>query len=223
MKGKTIRDLLTWSVNEERSGTEVRITTNLLRKTHDIVVPRRGVSQIGIEHAYGHAYLAESAHPLFSTPWFLPGTPGEVIGEVEPVFHAASDWYVDGLISMVFPDEYKKGVSQALHLTIERFHENALPSQTIAEMLSYGSLLAQAERVKLPVRDEPEFIIGVVEDFRKAFLKHNPEKAAIRGLRVLLNDLFTPLNGAQVTVYRRHRIDVWNLVMDRPLVPPEEE
>ncbi len=222
MKAKTIRDLLTWSLTEERSGTETRITTNLLRKTHVIVAPRRGVSQIDIEHAYGHAYLAESAHPLFSTPWFLPGTPGEVISEVEPLFHAASDWYVDGLISMVFPEEFKKGLSQTLHLMIEESHEKALPPQAIAEMLSHGSLLAQAERLKLSVKDEPLFVIGVVEDFRKAFLRHNPEKPTIRGLRALLNELFKPLNGAQVTVYRRHRIDVWNLAMDSPLKPPVE-
>jgi hypothetical protein len=223
VKAKTIRDLLTWSVTEERSGTETCVTTNLLRKTHVIVAPRRGVPQIAIEHVYGHAYLAERTHPLFSTPWFLPGTAGEVVRDVEPVFYAASDWYVDGLISMVFPEEFKRGVSQALHLTIEELREKALPPQTVPEMLRYASLLAHAERLKLSVKGKPAFVISVIDDFRNAFLKHNPEKPTIRGLRALLNDLFRPLNGAQVTVYRRHRIDVWNLVMDTPLKPSVEE
>jgi hypothetical protein len=142
---------------------------------------------------------------------------------VEPVFHGASDWYVDGLISMAFPEEFKRFASEALSLAIERMNETSLPPQTVAEVLAYGALLAHGERLKLRVRDKPTYVISVAEEFRKAFLGRNSEEPTVRGLRGLINDLLKPLGGAHVTLYRRHRIDVWNLAMDKPLRVPDEQ
>ncbi len=216
MKARTIRDLLTWPVEEETCARGSSVTTDPFRKSHTLKIKKRGEPRIYLEHECAHAYLAETVHPLFSTPWFLPGTPETLIKDVEFAFRAATDWYADDLVAAAFAEEFGRRLRETFRRQLEAIGEDDRLLEAPTEILSYSLSLAQTEKYRIQVGATPPPSSSLIVWLRDAFLSRDPGSPSIRDLRGLLNDLLYPLKNTDVAVYRRKKVDLWSVSIIKP-------
>lgn len=104
---KTVLAQFQWPVEELFMREAFEVSSDPGRQVHTVCWPRQGHGEPTFYrylHEMGHALLAERVHPQFSRPVFLKGQDPALRNTYLPLFEAALDWFVEGLLMDLTPE-----------------------------------------------------------------------------------------------------------------------
>ncbi|MBN1892321.1 MAG: hypothetical protein JW780_06020 [Clostridiales bacterium] len=198
IQGHKLLKSLTWRVEITHHAGDCEILSYPETKTHKITLPEEGHPNqprpIEYVHELCHAKLAETVHPLFSGIYFKEGTNPEFVEFYTPLFRTANDWFTDGLLMTLCPDEELQEINEHTELILTHF--NKMQSGNLFELFSAAFIFAQfVHYTKQPLNTG-----GMLLNTIDAFLSFDPSKPSIQSLEILLNSLFASIK-AKYRVY----------------------
>lgn len=200
-----IQSSLKWRVSTIQHETRhMEITSNPVEKTHTIYVPPPDAEWRDIEylHELGHAYLAETVHPLFSSAYFAKGTPDTLVQILTWPKRTADDWFVDDLLMQWCPDEERAEIEE--HVDMAAMIDE--PDNPIW-VFGAGLMFAQAIEYQVKHPPVPKSVIPIVDILRSI----RPGSPSLRNLRGLTNRLVSLVTKHQLVVTNHNGIDVWKV------------
>lgn len=138
----------TWPVEEEFMRDEFEVHTDFKGKVHLVSWPRETSGKqppFGrYLHEMAHALLGETAHPQFARPAFVPGQDPALENTYMPLFEAALDWFVEGLLMELAPKLQGADIDERFRQTAGMLRQGvALPS--VSFVVDAGLALASFE------------------------------------------------------------------------------
>ena len=192
-RGADIKGRLRWQVSllTLPGGDTLYVTSDPVRKEHTIRVPTGKpdpIRWLEVQHEYAHCLLAEQVHHLFSTAYFVRGTPQKILTALAPVHRAATDWYVDAVIYTLWPREGLAEIEEHVRLFLPLLKAKG---QRLSPEMSWGFALLFAELVHYKGHK------GLIRKVRRAapevtaladiFLRHDPGRPSVTALVSLEN------------------------------------
>ena len=205
-----IRARLAWPVREETGESpEFQIVSYPERREHVISWPRPDAPagpprQIEMLHELVHALLAEQVHHEFSGHLFKRGTSDDDIRIVSWACRAAADWFVDGQLMSLVPEEEKAEIEEHFGLVARVFTSGRAPHGDVFFLLSAGLMIAQAVKFLGTKVETGGSLAGVVQ----AFLEIPPEHPTIESLLSLMNRLLAVYCNRRVRLVQDGNLEV---------------
>lgn len=194
---------LKWDVVTHTKGDACEILSDAEAQRHTIWLPDPASANpprpIETLHEYCHAACAERFHHLFSGSVFSSSTAPNDIELLTPLFRAANDWYVDGLLVSLCPDEEKTEIKEHYDLITNLLaHDN---KGGLDILLSASMMFAQAQHYLDITTNAGGLLLGLTS----TFLQSPPADPSLANLHHLVNALCTPLRGP---LHHSYTIDV---------------
>lgn len=190
-RGRILAELtgrFAWPIEEEYMREAFEVVSDPARKKHVVFWPRESsglTPPFGrYLHELAHALLAERSHPQFSRPCFVSGTDAATRNTYLPLFDAALDWFVQGVLMDVAPAQQGDDIDARFRQTAGILRQGgALPS--LEFVVDSGLALASFRHWRGMETDTPGKLGQVVE----AFARTDPAKASLFSLHGLVRTL----------------------------------
>lgn len=177
-----------WPVEEEFMHESFEVVTDWARRKHVVLWPResaRAEPPFGRWlHEMAHALLAETVHPQFAGPSFARQTAGAVRSTYTPLFDAALDWFVQGVLMELAPGPQGDDIDERFRQTAHMLRQgHALPS--VEFVVDSGLALASFKQYRgLEIDTQGKLNLVV-----RAFLRTPPGRPTLFGLQALCRSL----------------------------------
>jgi len=118
---------LKWDIRLRRHAGQCEIMSFPEKKLHRITLPnpdhRDQLRPIEYLHELYHAKLCETVHPLFSGSIFTQNSNPEYIQFYTPLFRCVNDWFVDGLLITLCPEEELDEIKEHTEMILDNFEK----------------------------------------------------------------------------------------------------
>lgn len=205
-----VQDAITWEIETAISPVNnLEIISMPLEKKHVLFFPvsqKESLRPTEIIHELLHALYAEQIHHLFSGHIFTRQTPEEHILTVAWACRSATDWFIDGKLYELLPEEEKREIKELFFGLTELLIEKQIETVTPDFLLQAGFIIAQA----IKYLDMPVAVEGDLQRVVTAFLNTPTENPSIEALEGLINNLLFYTN-LKVFLTKENGLQVWQI------------
>ncbi len=190
---KRTRHALRWRVLDAvHDRGEMEIVSDPWERTHIIYspahpAPGNPLRDIEYLHELAHAMLCETVHTCMSTHYFEQGTPEHMLHTLSPIVRAASDWYADGWLMSICPDDERSEIEEHYALVCRALTAHGFAA--IHDEWRWGAALIIAQAVKWCGRRN--IGRGALAETVNVLLAIDPMRPSRQGMERLINDLLS--------------------------------